>query len=188
MINNLRITSGFLLNRSFRIPEEVKLGLVRPTTDMVKESIFSSLKYKIKDAIILDLFSGSGSHAFESISRGAQYVHMVEYSYNVVLCIKYNIDMLNVQDYCNIYLSDYIKFIIQNKKYIYDIVFVDPPYNMILSKNFWQKLLKFLIVDSVVIYRYFYKCLFNIPDAYVLIQKKQYGSMCVVFLMPSKIY
>ena len=50
----------------------------RPTTDRIKESLFSSIQFNIRNNKILDLFSGSGSLGIESASRGASEVVLVE--------------------------------------------------------------------------------------------------------------
>ena len=45
---------------------------VRPTTDMVKEAMFSILHFELEQAMVLDLFAGSGQLGIEALSRGAR--------------------------------------------------------------------------------------------------------------------
>ena len=53
---------------------------VRPTTDMVKEAIFSVIQFDIEGSVVLDLFSGSGQLGIEALSRGAKYCRFVDKS------------------------------------------------------------------------------------------------------------
>ena len=69
----IRIVAGKYRHRVLKFPS---LETTRPTKDMVREALFSSLGEKIYNASILDLFSGSGSLAIEAISRGAKKRYM----------------------------------------------------------------------------------------------------------------
>ena len=73
----MRIISGYLKGKKIDLPKD---DLTRPLKDMVKESIFNIIKHsndinsKLKEAVVLDLFSGTGSFGLECISRGAKKV------------------------------------------------------------------------------------------------------------------
>ena len=64
----------------------------RPTLDRVKESIFNILQFKLKDVSILDLFSGSGALAIESLSRGAKEAVLCDSSYKAIQIINKNLE------------------------------------------------------------------------------------------------
>ncbi|MGH7684306.1 MAG: RsmD family RNA methyltransferase, partial [Vulcanimicrobiaceae bacterium] len=74
------MTGGTL--RSRRLPNVPKYG-VRPTPARVKESLFAILGASIDEAVVLDLFAGSGALGFEALSRGASHVTFVEANANV---------------------------------------------------------------------------------------------------------
>jgi len=71
----LRVISGFLKGREIK---GYNLVGTRPTMDRVKESIFGTIQNNIKDSIVLDLFSGSGSLGIEAISNGAKYCYFID--------------------------------------------------------------------------------------------------------------
>ncbi|MCX8108430.1 MAG: RsmD family RNA methyltransferase, partial [Verrucomicrobiae bacterium] len=65
----MRITGGAYAGRVLRVPKGFE---VRPATDVVRQAVFNSLGERIANAVVLDLFAGTGSFAFESLSRGAR--------------------------------------------------------------------------------------------------------------------
>ena len=67
----MRVIAGSAKGRKLKTLEGMD---VRPTTDKVKEAIFSSIQFQIPGAVVLDLFAGSGQMGIEAISRGAQKV------------------------------------------------------------------------------------------------------------------
>jgi 16S rRNA (guanine(966)-N(2))-methyltransferase RsmD len=71
---------------------------IRPTTDRVKEYIFSILEDYIKDCRVLDLFAGTGSLGLESLSRGANNVAFVENSFQSIKVLKKNLFRIKVQE------------------------------------------------------------------------------------------
>ena len=85
----MRIISG-----SFRGTKLFTLeGLnTRPTLDRVKEALFSKINFDLEDSIILDLFSGSGALALESLSRGAKQAVLCDFSRDAIKIIKQNIE------------------------------------------------------------------------------------------------
>ena len=70
----------------------------RPTLDRVKEPLFSIIQNKIKDSIILDLFSGSGALALEALSRGAKKAILCDNSFKAIEVIKKNIEKTHFEE------------------------------------------------------------------------------------------
>lgn len=102
----------------------------RPTLDRVKEALFSKINYDLQDAVVLDLFAGSGALALESLSRGARQVVLCDSSRDAVKIIKQNIEKTRTNDKTLLLTCDYKKALeeLKNKKIKFDIVFLDPPY------------------------------------------------------------
>lgn len=105
----------------------------RPTLDRVKESLFNILDSKqINYENVLDLFSGSGALGIETLSRGANKVVFCDKSKLSIEVIKKNLDKAKYLDKSDILNEDYIISLekLNNKQKKFDIIFLDPPYNM----------------------------------------------------------
>jgi 16S rRNA (guanine966-N2)-methyltransferase len=103
-------------------------GHIRPTTDRVKETLFNKLMGRIEGARILDLFSGTGSLAIECISRGAEWVDLVENHRKSLEIIKENLAALKIGEGYKIHNEDAFRFIKDYEGPGYDIVLADPPF------------------------------------------------------------
>lgn len=103
----------------------------RPTLDRVKEPLFSILQNELPEAVILDLFAGSGALGLEAISRGAQKAILCDNSDKAIHIIEQNVDKLKSKSEIQILKNDYLKAleILKTKKERFDIIFLDPPYN-----------------------------------------------------------
>ena len=100
----------------------------RPTSERVKEALFSMLQFDIQDRSVLDLFSGSGQLALEALSRGASSAVMIDRSRDAVKIIKQNVAKTKLTDMCEVYNCEFKEYITKNKGRKFDIVFIDPPY------------------------------------------------------------
>jgi 16S rRNA (guanine966-N2)-methyltransferase len=120
----VRITGGILRGRLITSPD----GKVRPTTDMVREALFSMLGAAISDARFLDLYAGAGTVGLEAWSRGAGFVHWVELDGRTLQVLKKNVTSL-CDSRTRISRCDALRFV--KKKLVGDrfsIIFADPPY------------------------------------------------------------
>ena len=99
----------------------------RPTLDRVKEPLFSILQMYIKDAMVLDLFSGSGALALEALSRGANKAILCDSSCEAVQVIKRNIEKTHMDDKAKVFCTDYQKYV-KDCTECFDLIFLDPPY------------------------------------------------------------
>ncbi|MBD3385815.1 16S rRNA (guanine(966)-N(2))-methyltransferase RsmD [candidate division KSB1 bacterium] len=106
---------------------------IRPTTDRVKEYIFSCLMNRISSATILDLFAGTGSLGIEAKSRGAARVDFVDQADQAVNIIKMNMQKLGLGE--NIFKMNALTFIsyAYERGFCYDLIFCDPPYGFEFS-------------------------------------------------------
>ena len=102
----------------------------RPTLDRVKEALFSKINYDLQDAIVLDLFAGSGALGLEALSRGAHKSFLCDKSRDAIKIINQNIEKTRTKDKIELLNCDYKNAIIEfkNKNIKFDIVFLDPPY------------------------------------------------------------
>ena len=120
----------------------------RPTLDRVKEALFNILQIKLQDAVALDLFSGSGALALESISRGANYAYLCDNSKAAINIIKKNIEKMKIQDCTEVVNKSYDRalsdFSINKTKF--DIIFLDPPY----ESDFAEKSVKYIFENELL--------------------------------------
>lgn len=119
----------------------------RPTTDRIKETLFNMIQFQIPGCIFLDLFSGSGGIALEAVSRGAMKAVMVDSSRKACDCIQENINFTKFNSKCNLLCMDAVAALrTMERKYAFDIIFMDPPYGQGLEND----VLEYLKTSSVV--------------------------------------
>ena len=121
----IRITGG--INRS-RLLETPNVSTTKPTMDKVRAGVFSALGDSVKQAKVLDLFSGSGSYGFEALSRGAIEATFVDSSKLATDVIQKNISKLKAENTI-VFNNDVLTFLSQNCKE-FDMIFADPPYKL----------------------------------------------------------
>lgn len=100
----------------------------RPTSERVKEAVFSMLQFDIEGRRVLDLFAGSGQLALEALSRGASEAVLVDKSKDAVRIINTNAKKTRLDGACRVYCMDHRDFIRRARSEKFDIVFLDPPY------------------------------------------------------------
>ena len=121
----MKVISGLLKGRNI---EGFNIEGTRPTMDRVKESIFSTIQFEIRDAIVLDLFAGSGNLGIEAISNFANKCYFVDNNKVAINTINKNIKTFNIEDHSIIIKDDYMNALNNLKNNKFDIVFLDPPY------------------------------------------------------------
>ena len=107
---------------------------VRPTTDMVKEAVFSAIQFDIEGRAFLDLFAGSGQMGIEALSRGADKATFIDANPDAISVIKSNLDKTGFTDSSTVIRSDYFSFITSTTDR-FDIAFLDPPYRLDLLEK-----------------------------------------------------
>lgn len=123
----MRIVSGFLGGRAFDCP---KGDGTRPTTDRVRESLFSILG-DVEGVTVLDLFAGTGALGFEALSRGAKRVVFVEKAHAALVVLRNNIKALGLSKTTTVIAKDARRATrdLDCAERI-DLVFLDPPYDL----------------------------------------------------------
>jgi len=102
---------------------------VRPSSDRVKEALFSMLSPRLAEARVLDLYAGTGALGLEALSRGAAHTTFVERSLKSLAAIERNLDELRVPAASyRVVRGDALAFLAEAEAGDFDIVLVDPPY------------------------------------------------------------
>lgn len=149
----MRIISGTMRGMKLNTLEGLN---TRPTLDRVKEALFSKLASQIgEDTVVLDLFSGSGALGLEAISRGAAKAVMCDKERNAFNIIKQNVEKARAIDKTELLHEDYLKALnsLAEKKYKFDIVFLDPPYKTDFASTAAHRLvtLNLLNDDGIIV-------------------------------------
>ena len=139
----MRIISGSLKGKKI-LGFDIK-G-TRPTMDRVKESVFSSIQNNIKGKIVLDLFAGSGNLGIEALSNGAKFCYFNDINKEAVKIIKTNLNNLNITVQGQVLNYDYKKCLTLLDKEQFDLIFLDPPYKMLIIEN----ILNYIITNNLI--------------------------------------
>ena len=141
----MKITGGQLRGRTLKVPKNAH---IRPSTEKIREAIFSSLGEDIIDADIADLFCGSGALGLEGISRGAKTALFLDSDSAAVNTVRENISALGLESRCRAMIAN-ILHLRPSKLEPYGIIFADPPYKkryaeillLSLQKSRWHGIL-----------------------------------------------
>lgn len=177
---HLRIISG--KNRGLTLVTLEGLD-TRPTLDRVRESVFNILFDRVTDKNILDLFAGSGAMGIEALSRYASKCTFVDSNKNAVECIRKNVDKSKNTDLSKIIHSDYADFLKNYNGDKFDIIFLDPPYNMWQSEKILSYIIERNILsdDGIIVCECERSHELNY-EGFSLLTKKDYGKVSIYLL------
>lgn len=133
--------------------ETLEGDATRPTSQRVKEAIFSMIQFDIEGANVLDLFAGSGQMGLEALSRGAKKAVFSDISREASEIVMRNCKKSRLFDKCRISTCDYAQAIRgANGKEKFDIVFIDPPYKIKCIADVLKKLVSSdVLADNALI-------------------------------------
>jgi 16S rRNA (guanine966-N2)-methyltransferase len=112
-----------------------KSASFRPTLDRVRESIFNVLAEDIIDRQALDLFCGSGSLGIEALSRGAMRVVFVDSIKKNIEFARRNVEALHAGHKSKFIIEDAFRYLEQQGEFGFDMVFADPPYDLLCGSR-----------------------------------------------------
>lgn len=179
----LRIVAGKYRGSLVEQPDK---NITRSTTDRVRESIFNCIQNNIEKSVVLDLFSGSGAMAIESVSRGAMKAICVDNNADSVRIINKNINKLLIEN-IDTYNKDALEFLSNKKGTKYDLIFLDPPYIKIdllnsaleiLQNNFFLNTYGKIIIETNV--ENFNKVI--VPKKFIIHSIKKYGNTIIILV------
>lgn len=147
----------------------------RPTMDRVKESIFGMIQNKVNNSVCLDLFAGSGSLGIEALSNGAKVCYFVDNNKESIQVLKKNTDSIKN---AKIIYKDYKNALDNFFESSFDLIFLDPPYDLNLITPSIQKIIEknLLKDDGYLICEYETE---EICCPYELIKEKKYGNKMI---------
>ncbi|MBK5211722.1 MAG: 16S rRNA (guanine(966)-N(2))-methyltransferase RsmD [Coriobacteriia bacterium] len=182
----MRIIAGKHKGRPIVAP---KGDTTRPTTDRVREAIFSRLVSDFgdfSDISVLDSFAGSGALGLEALSRGAKRAVFVEEHAKTAQIVKKNIDTLSFGQNSNLLVVDAFKSTTAIAVYgPFDIIFLDPPYKVVPEAIF-----SYLCdlanrgainANATIVYEHSAAAKFDLPVGFVISAQKKYGSTVISY-------
>ena len=182
----MRVIAGSKRSIPLVAPEGIT---ARPTSDRIKETLFNIISPILPGALFLDLFSGSGQIGIEALSRGARRAFFVDSDRRSIEAIKANVkktDFLDSAEIINRSASSFIGTYLGKEHF--DIIFMDPPYDMREENIILEDILKHdllgedgLIVAECASDNLFYE---KLPKGLSLKRVKDYGKSknCHIFM------
>lgn len=176
----MKIISGKYKGRNL---DGHNLDGTRPTMERVKESLFAIIQNHLDNAIVLDLFSGSGNLGIEALSEGASFAYLVDFNKKAVDTIKKNLNTIGIKE-AEVINLDYKKALNYLKDKKIDLIFLDPPY----KTDFIEQSIKLideydmLNDDGLIICENDSLDKIVYPDNYEVVKDRKYGDKWVVIL------
>jgi len=143
----VRVIAGEKKGRRLVTPEGLD---TRPTSDKVKEALFSIIQFELDGANFLDLFAGSGQMGIEALSRGAARAVFVDSGRKPCECIRQNLKDLELLGKAEVVMrsvSEYLLFCRES----FDVVFMDPPYRDDLIAPIFERVTELVSETGVII-------------------------------------
>jgi len=180
----MRIISGDFKGRKLTAP---KGRGVRPTLEVVREAIFDILGPSVEGARVLDLFAGSGALGLEALSRGAARVTFCDSGQRPLAAVRENLRCLGIgKERFSVLRMPARKAMgmLEKRSAVFDVVFVDPPYETILYEETLMALsLSDLTVEGGLVVVEHSKRI-GVSSVYgnlVLDRRRKYGETCVAW-------
>jgi 16S rRNA (guanine966-N2)-methyltransferase len=134
MMRAMRIIAGSAKGRRLKAPPGKQ---TRPTSDRVREAVFSILGPPPAGALVLDLFAGSGALGLEAVSRGAQKAIFVDQDSAALQTLRHNIEGLSLVECCQVVKGDAMRTLkrLAREQQRFHWIFIDPPYATSLAQQ-----------------------------------------------------
>ena len=140
----MRVITGKARGVTLKTPEGLQ---TRPTTDRVKEALFSIIQFDIPGATVLDLFGGTGQLGIEALSRGAKRAVFIDESDKACRLIRENLSRTKLEQQGSVIRSDYLAYLARCSEK-FNLIFLDPPYAEVFLENALKRITEIDILQS----------------------------------------
>ena len=140
----MRVIAGKARGIVLKTPEGMK---TRPTTDRVKEALFSIVQFELPGARVLDLFGGTGQLGIEALSRGADRAVFVDEREEACRLIRENLRRTHLEEQSRVVRRDYLDFL-NHCRDRFKLILLDPPYAEIYLENALKRILEIDILQD----------------------------------------
>lgn len=154
----------------------------RPITDRVKETLFGILGARVLDARVLDLYAGSGAIGIEALSRGAAHATFVEHARPALVALRGNLGRTHLAELADVAESDVERFLALPADEAWNLVFLDPPYELRAIVAPLRAVEPQLAHDAMVVVKHFWRT--KVPEArgLHLVRQRRFGETMLSFL------
>lgn len=177
----MRIITGDFKGRRLEMPEGRD---IRPTTEKVKEAIFSIIAGNVPGAVCVDLFAGTGNLGLEALSRGAEKCYFADNSRESLNLIKRNIAMCKAEEWSVVIPGDFERVLTRlgERGEKIDIFFLDPPYREGLYEKCFELIREYdlLAEEGIIIAEHGERePLPEEIEGYIVLKERNYGSIAI---------
>ncbi len=140
----MRVIAGKARGTQLNTPDGM---LTRPTTDRVKEALFSIIQFDLPGARVLDLFGGTGQLGIEALSRGASKAVFVDARREACQLIRSNLKKTHMESDAIVVQSDYLEYLNRCQEH-FDLILLDPPYAEVFLETAIKRITEIDILQS----------------------------------------
>ena len=179
----MRIVAGEFRGRKLHTPKGAQ---IRPTTDRVREAIFSIIASHLPDATVLDLFAGTGALGLEALSRGADRAVFVDRSPDAVRLIRANVELCRATQRAEIVQGPVAQVVqrLAHQGETFHLIFMDPPYGKGYIEETLLQLDKIAYAQGLVVAEHHVKDL--LPQrlgTWIRTRERRYGDSAISFFV-----
>lgn len=180
----IRVIAGIYKGRKLKFSKKSE---IRPTSQLVKESLFNIIgNDRIAGAKFLDGFCGTGSVGIEALSRGADFVVFIDNNASAIKLVKENIKICELEGGYEVIHKEFNRGVIElsKKGILFDIIFIDPPYELLNYADPLKVVRKrgILKKDGIAIVQH--SSLINFTPKYFKLEKRRiYGDTALSFFI-----
>ena len=173
----MRVITGSARGRKLITIEGTEI--VRPTTDRVKEAIFSAIQFEIPGTVVLDLFAGSGQLGIEALSRGAAECHFVDNAAPSIKAVRQNIEHCGFSEISRVHSMPFSAFLKSARDGEFDIALLDPPYERKIIQKALPILAPKMSENGVIVCEHESGCVLpkEIENGFELVKLLRHGSI-----------
>jgi 16S rRNA (guanine966-N2)-methyltransferase len=170
----MRVIAGAYKGRRLVAPRGTE---TRPTSDRVREALFSILGPRVEGARVLDLFAGSGALGIEAVSRGASQATFVDNAQPAIVAIRRNLEGMSGVVVVRRDARSFLREARENGRQ-YDLVFLDPPYRQAaaLGRQLGESLQAVLAPGGTVVSESDRRAPLDLPN---LLDERRYGDTLI---------
>ena len=154
----------------------------RPITDRVKETLFGILGDRVPESRVLDLYAGSGAIGIEALSRGARSVDFVEHDRAAVTALRGNLERTRLSADARVHEARVERYLASAPDGPWDLVTVDPPYEVRAMVAPLRRLLPHLAPDASVVVKHFWRTDLTDIDGLAVVRQRRFGETMLTFL------